>query len=116
MGFDAPRCARNHAIMAALGVHPLPEGHHPVPGQDRQRLGGSVQCGHSGEGSLRTQTVRDCSDRPGCPVRDIRHYAALVSGDEATVADRVALLEAHRARVLARIEELSRDLATVDYK
>jgi DNA-binding transcriptional MerR regulator len=52
----------------------------------------------------------------GMPVRDMRRYASLVSGGQATVADRLALLEAHRLRVLVRIEELSRDLATVDYK
>jgi DNA-binding transcriptional MerR regulator len=52
----------------------------------------------------------------GMSVRDMRRYAELMAGGEATFPERLALLEAHRTQVLARIEELRRDLDTVDYK
>ena len=52
----------------------------------------------------------------GMPVRDMRRYAALVAGGDETLPQRLDLLRTHRARVVARINELSLDLATVDYK
>ena len=52
----------------------------------------------------------------GMSVRDMRRYAELIAGGETTFPERLALLEAHRIQVLARIEELRRDLETVDYK
>src|SRR6476646_6933744 len=46
----------------------------------------------------------------GMSVRDMRRYAELIAAGEATFAERLALLEAHRARVLDRIAELAQDL------
>lgn len=52
----------------------------------------------------------------GMPVRDMLRYAELAREGSHTIADRRRLFEAHRERVLARIVELRRDLAAIDYK
>jgi DNA-binding transcriptional MerR regulator len=52
----------------------------------------------------------------GMPVRDMIRYVDLVRAGPATVADRVALLAAHRERVLEQIEALREDLKIIDYK
>lgn len=52
----------------------------------------------------------------GMPVRDMLRYAELAREGGHTIADRRRLFEAHRERVLARIAELRRDLAAIDYK
>ena len=52
----------------------------------------------------------------GMPIRMIHRYAELVREGEGNEAERLALLEAHRAEVVARIDELGRNLEAVDYK
>ena len=52
----------------------------------------------------------------GMPIRTIRRYAELVSSGRGNEADRLALLERHRAEVLARIAELQENLALIDHK
>ena len=52
----------------------------------------------------------------GMPIRDIREYAELVRAGEGNEAERLALLEAHRERVLAQLETIQRNLELVDYK
>ena len=52
----------------------------------------------------------------GMPIRDIRRYAELVRQGDETTADRLALLVAHRERVLAQLAEVQRSLAGIDYK
>ncbi len=52
----------------------------------------------------------------GMPIRMIHRYAELVRGGEGNEAERLALLEAHRAEVVARIGELEQNLEAVDYK
>jgi DNA-binding transcriptional MerR regulator len=54
--------------------------------------------------------------RTGMPVRDMRRYAELVRRGDATRAERLALLTAHRDRVLARMAELEQDLKVLDFK
>ena len=54
--------------------------------------------------------------RTGMPVRDMRRYAELVRQGDATIAARRKLFEEHRDRVLARITDLHRDLAAVNFK
>jgi DNA-binding transcriptional MerR regulator len=54
--------------------------------------------------------------RTGMPVRDMRRYAELARQGEHTIGARRRLFEAHRERVLARIEELRDDLGVLDYK
>lgn len=52
----------------------------------------------------------------GMPIRKIRQYAELVRTGEGNEADRLALLEAHRTEVVAKIEELRHNLELIDYK
>ncbi len=52
----------------------------------------------------------------GMPIADITEYVRLIDGGEATVPARLALLQAHRARTAAQIEELKYSLAVIDYK
>ena len=52
----------------------------------------------------------------GMPIRRIRTYAELVREGDGNEADRLALLEAHRAEVRDRLAEVSRNLELIDYK
>ena len=52
----------------------------------------------------------------GMPIRAIRRYAELVSAGRGNEQDRLALLESHRADVLARIAELHENLELIDHK
>lgn len=54
--------------------------------------------------------------RTGMPVRDMRRYAELVRDGDHTRAARLALLTAHRDRVLSRIADLREDLDVLNYK
>jgi DNA-binding transcriptional MerR regulator len=52
----------------------------------------------------------------GMPIRMIRRYAELVRAGEGNEAERLEILEAHRAEVVAKIDELQRNLELIDYK
>ena len=52
----------------------------------------------------------------GMPIRAIREYAELVRAGEGNEAERLALLEAHRERVLDQLADIQRNLELVDYK
>jgi DNA-binding transcriptional MerR regulator len=52
----------------------------------------------------------------GMPIRTIRRYAELVSAGRGNEEERLALLEAHRAEVVARIAELNENLRLIDHK
>jgi DNA-binding transcriptional MerR regulator len=52
----------------------------------------------------------------GMPIRRIREYAALVREGEGNESERLALLEAHREEVRARLREVRRNLELIDYK
>ena len=52
----------------------------------------------------------------GMPIRKIRRYAELVRAGDGNEAERLELLEAHRAEVVAKIDELQHNLELVDYK
>jgi DNA-binding transcriptional MerR regulator len=52
----------------------------------------------------------------GMRIREVRHYAELMGGGDATNAERLALLEAHRAVVLAELEATTRNLELIDWK
>jgi len=52
----------------------------------------------------------------GMPIRGIRRYAQLVSAGRGNEQDRLALLEDHRAEVLAKIAELHENLELIDHK
>jgi DNA-binding transcriptional MerR regulator len=52
----------------------------------------------------------------GMPIRLIHRYAELVRDGDGNEAERLALLEAHRAEVVAKIDELQQNLELIDYK
>jgi DNA-binding transcriptional MerR regulator len=52
----------------------------------------------------------------GMPIRRVREYAELVRQGEGNEAERLALLEAHREDVRARLREVRRNLELIDYK
>ncbi|TWS22493.1 MerR family transcriptional regulator [Tsukamurella sputi] len=52
----------------------------------------------------------------GMPIADITEYIAMVEAGPGTEPARLALLQAHRSRVAAQIEELKYSLAVIDYK
>lgn len=54
--------------------------------------------------------------RTGMPVRDMRRYAELARQGDRTNLARLALLKAHRDRVLARMAELQEDLTVLNLK
>ncbi|MER7794406.1 MerR family transcriptional regulator [Streptomyces sp. NPDC097640] len=52
----------------------------------------------------------------GMPIRGIRQYAELVAAGPGNEAERLALLEAHRADVLAKLAETQENLKIIDRK
>ena len=52
----------------------------------------------------------------GMPIRGLRRYAELVVAGPGNEKERLALLEAHRADVLAKLAEIQENLKTIDYK
>ncbi len=52
----------------------------------------------------------------GMPVRDVRRYAELMRTGEPTNEQRLALLEAHRETVVAKLEETVKNLELIDWK
>jgi DNA-binding transcriptional MerR regulator len=52
----------------------------------------------------------------GMPIRQVRRYAELLNGGDATNRERLALLEAHREAVQARLEETAGHLELIDWK
>jgi DNA-binding transcriptional MerR regulator len=52
----------------------------------------------------------------GMPIRAIRQYAELVRAGEGNEAERLALLEEHRERVVAQLADVQRNLELVDFK
>src|SRR5919197_6032259 len=52
----------------------------------------------------------------GMPIKTIRRYAELVSAGRGNEKERLALMEAHRADVLAKLAELRENLELIDHK
>ena len=52
----------------------------------------------------------------GMPIRTILRYAQLVSAGPGNEQERLALLEAHRAEVTAKLAELRENLKLIDHK
>lgn len=52
----------------------------------------------------------------GMPIRGLRRYAELVAAGPGNEAERLALLEAHRDDVLARLAEVQENLKIIDHK
>ncbi|HVV11480.1 MerR family transcriptional regulator [Amycolatopsis sp.] len=52
----------------------------------------------------------------GMPINKIRRYAELVSAGPGNEQERLALLEAHRTEVLAKLAEIQENLELIDHK
>jgi DNA-binding transcriptional MerR regulator len=52
----------------------------------------------------------------GMPIRSIRRYAELVAAGPGNEKERLALMEAHRADVVAKLAEVQESLKTIDHK
>jgi DNA-binding transcriptional MerR regulator len=52
----------------------------------------------------------------GMPIKTIRRYAQLVAAGHGNEEERLALMEAHRADVLAKLAELQENLELIDHK
>ena len=52
----------------------------------------------------------------GMPMRDLRHYVALVDAGESTVPERLDMLLEHRDTIRRRMRELALSLSAVEYK
>jgi DNA-binding transcriptional MerR regulator len=52
----------------------------------------------------------------GMPIKTIRRYAQLVSAGRGNEQERLALLEAHRADVIARLAGIQENLKLIDHK
>jgi DNA-binding transcriptional MerR regulator len=52
----------------------------------------------------------------GMPIRSIRRYAELVSAGPGNEQERLALLEAHRGEVAARLAQIQQSLRLIDHK
>jgi DNA-binding transcriptional MerR regulator len=52
----------------------------------------------------------------GMPIRDVRRYSAMVRDGAGNEAERLELLRAHRARVLAQLAEVQEHLGAIDRK
>ena len=52
----------------------------------------------------------------GMPIKTIRCYAQLVSAGPGNEQERLALLEAHRADVTAKLAEIQENLELIDHK
>jgi DNA-binding transcriptional MerR regulator len=52
----------------------------------------------------------------GMPIKAIRRYAQLVSAGPGNEQERLALLEAHRAGVTAKLAEIQENLELIDHK
>jgi DNA-binding transcriptional MerR regulator len=68
------------------------------------------------EDEIRWVTLLTRMRSTGMPIRRIREYAELVRAGEGNEAERLALLETHRESVLAKLDEMRRNLEAVDYK
>jgi DNA-binding transcriptional MerR regulator len=52
----------------------------------------------------------------GMPIRGIRRYAELVAAGRGNEKERLALMEEHRADVIAKLAELQENLELIDHK
>ena len=57
-----------------------------------------------------------CLRSTGMPISEMQRYVELQQDGDLTLRDRLALLEAHRCRIKARIQELNRFLERIEGK
>ncbi len=69
-----------------------------------------------GDDDLRWITLLTRLRATGMPMRDVRAYAAMVRDGDGNETERLALLRAHRERVLADLADVRAHLDAVDVK
>lgn len=94
---------------------------HTLRYYERTGLLGAVNRNGSGhrryrEADLERITFLTKLRATGMPIRDVRRYAELMRAGEETNEERLALLEAHRAAVLAGLEATARNLELIERK
>jgi DNA-binding transcriptional MerR regulator len=57
-----------------------------------------------------------CLRSTGMPIRDVKRYADLFAQGDGTLAERRALLEAHRRHIEEDLRELTKNLEAIKYK
>ena len=69
-----------------------------------------------GEADVRRIVFLTCMRQSEMPIRELQRYVALVEQGDDTTAERLAIMEAHRAAVVGRQAELAAALQIVDFK
>ena len=69
-----------------------------------------------GEGDIDWIEFLKCLRSTGMPISDMLRYVELQQAGDATIRDRQALLEAHRRRLKARIQDLNGFLERIEGK
>jgi DNA-binding transcriptional MerR regulator len=82
-----------------ISVHRLPNGHRRYD-----------------EGDLRWIDLLKCLRASAMPISEMRRFAEITRQGTATARERRELLEAHRLRVVAHLQEIQRTLARLDTK
>lgn len=68
------------------------------------------------EADLRWVTMLTRLRATGMPMREVKHYAELCQAGAGNEAERLGVLRAHRARVLAQLAEVTEHLGAIDNK
>jgi len=61
-------------------------------------------------------TMRTKLRATGMPIKTIRRYAQLVAAGRGNEQERLAVMESHRAEVIAKLDELQESLELLDHK
>ncbi|WP_353951597.1 MerR family transcriptional regulator [Knoellia sp. S7-12] len=68
------------------------------------------------EADLRWVTMLTRLRATGMPIREVKHYAELCQSGSGNEVERLAVLQAHRTRVLAQLAEVTEHLGAIDNK
>ncbi len=68
------------------------------------------------EGDLQWIDLLKCLRASAMPIREMQHFAEIRREGKATATERRELLEAHRLRVVAQLQETQQTLARLDTK
>lgn len=79
-----------------------------------QRSAGQVRV--FSEADLRLLQIIQCLKRTGMPIEEIREFVGLIRQGDATLEQRTALFERHKAQIEGQIEQLQENLAVLQRK
>ncbi|RJO73348.1 MerR family transcriptional regulator [Nocardia panacis] len=77
-----------------------------------------TRSGRRRYGELDLEWINICTRlrATGMPIKVIRRYAELVSAGRGNETERLALMESHRAEVVAKLTEIQQNLKLIDHK